>query len=211
MTGVAQVGTVAGAVTKKDADDILRKYATARSGQLSLSPGQAQALHEAGALADPDVDTVDARAILDWLVASVSLVYEVDVPAAARHVYLLGRISGRRHRDPGMLALMEAGWRRYEDGSWREPPDVALLGQVAVARGFGAEVKAILELRQLSATWLAEENIGVSRQRLGRVLSTDKTMPVEQYLAICESLGLSPDTYATLGPHTQKLQPKVGP
>lgn len=204
MTAAACPGTVAGAVDTRDADTILRACATAKSGALELTPEQAHALFEAGAIQHAGAVTADARVLLAWLAGAVESIYGIAVPAAARHVYLCGRLSGRRGRDPGMLALLDAGWRRVEDGSWRAPHEVALLGTVALARGFGAEVRAILALRQLTTTWLAAE-LGISRQRLGRVLATDVTMPVEQYLAICEALNLDPATHAKLGPHTTAI------
>jgi hypothetical protein len=196
--------TVAGAVTTDEADTLLRSCAMATAGAVELSPDQALALCRDGALLDEADRSVPVVALVEWLASKINSVYGQEVPGEARHVYLLGRLSGRRARDPGLLALSEAGWVRRTDGTWRRPGDVSLLGQVAVARGFGAEVKAILTLRQLTTTWLASE-LGVSRQRLTRVLTSDVTMPIEQYLSICAKLSIAPGTHATLGPHTTQL------
>ena len=199
MTAITHAGTVAGAVLTGEADLLVDLCASGET-PLHLEPRLAYEVWLAGGpLPNGDAVTVEAAALLAWLCRNIETLYGVSVPASARHTYLSGRrrLPKRRGTDPGIVAMQEAGWRRYDSGRWREPAaSIDLLGVVAVARGFGHEVRAALELRSMTLRELADQ-LGVTRQRLGRALE-GPTMPATQYTQICVALGLEPAEHATL-------------
>lgn len=152
-----------------------------------------------------DERCVDAGELVEWMSRRIEDIYGQAIPLSARHVYLSGRVSGTGPwaRDPGLAAMRAAKWTRDRAGAWKPPPGrIDLLGIIATADGFDAEVRAALALRGLSLNWLAGL-LGVSRQRLCRALR-GPTMPAEQHSRICEYLGLQPHEHATIVHHAQQ-------
>ena len=209
MTAITNAGTVAVAVLTAEADMLVDLCASGET-PLHLEPRLAYEVWLAGGpLPNGDAVTVEPAALLAWLSRNIEKLYGVSVPASARHTYLSGRrrLPKRRGTDAGIVAMQEAGWRRFESGRWREPAaSIDLLGVVAVARGFGHEVRAALELRSMTLRELADA-LGVTRQRLGRALE-GPTMPATQYTQICVALGLEPAEHATLHETATTIAPK---